>query len=97
MASLPVVPLLEVTAVDHQHSTAHGGQPMTWQGRYNFIVDEFLVSVIAKASLQLTFSSSSLGSGSSGQRTGNGLGQLLTLLILFIVLKRKNPCIEESD
>ena len=89
MASLPVVPPLEVTAVDHQHSTAQGGQPMTWQGRYNFIVDEFLVSVIAKASLQLTFSSSSLGSGSSGQRTGNGLGQLLTLLIFLLCLNER--------
>ena len=35
MAPLPVVIPLEVTAVDHQHSRAHGGQPMTWQGRYH--------------------------------------------------------------
>ena len=35
MASLPVVPLLEVAAVGHQHSAAHGGQPMTWQGRHH--------------------------------------------------------------
>ena len=35
MALLPVVIPLEVTAVDHQHSTAQGGQPMTWQGRYH--------------------------------------------------------------
>ena len=47
MASLPILPPLEMTAVDHQHSTAHMVDNQ-WHGKAAIIVEEFLVQVLSR-------------------------------------------------